>query len=174
MKPAAIVAATLMVATPATAQRPCLSGPEAENIALVALPEILSETGVVCASRLPATSLLRRQDGPFLAKYRAAADLAWPAARGAIVKLSNPAADLLLDSSYARPLLKTLLVPLLVGRIAPGDCGMLDRLVTQLAPLPARNTAGVVVTALQYVNKQKAKGKQVDVPELPLCREDQP
>lgn len=167
----ASLAMLVLIATPAQAQRPCLTAPEAEAIALVALPEILRDTGTLCAARLPETSLLRRPEGAFIAKYQAAADGAWPAARGAIVKLSNPAADVLLDSSYARPLLTSLLVPLLVGRIAPADCGTIDRLVTQLAPLPPRNTAGVVVTTLGYLNAEKAKGKPIDVPDLPLCRE---
>lgn len=158
-------------ATPVMAQPACLTAPEAESITLVAMPDLLRQTGIVCGTRLPSTSLLMQGDGPFLAKYDAAADRAWPSARAAIVKLSNPAADALLGSSYARPLLTSLLVPLLVGRINPDDCGTLDRLVTLLAPLPPRNTAGVVVTALQYANAERAKGKPVSVPALPLCRE---
>lgn len=172
MKLRTMIVAAALAATPAQAGRPCLTAPEAESIVLVALPEILRDTGAVCAPRLPSASLLRRVDGPFLAKYQTAADQAWPAARGSIVKLSNPAADLLLDSSYARPLLASVLAPLLVGRIAPADCTMIDHLVTQLAPLPPRNTAGVVVTALQYFNAEKAKGKPVALPDLPFCRED--
>lgn len=164
------VAAAAML-LPSFAHAACLNQPEAESITLVALPELLRQTGVICAGRLPTSSLLRRNDGPFLAKYDDAADRAWPQARAAIVKLSNPAADALLGSDYARPLLTSLLVPLLVGRIATADCGTLDTLVTQLAPLPPRNTAGVIVTALQYVNAEKAKGKPIDVPDLPLCRE---
>ena len=169
MKTPALIAATaLMVQAPGDGQRPCLTAPEAESIALVALPDVLRQTGLVCATRLPAASLLRRADGPFLAKYQEAADKAWPAARGAIVKLSNPAIDLLLDSDYARPLLASLLVPLLVGRIAPADCGTLDRLVTLLAPLPPRNTASVIVTALQYLKADPKTGKAFAA-DLPLC-----
>ena len=77
----------------------------------------------------------------------------------------------LLQSDYARPLLVTLLVPQLVGRIDPGDCAMIDRFLTELAPLPPRNAAGVVVTAFQYLKSEKARGKPIDVPDLPLCPE---
>ena len=80
----------------------------------------------------------------------------------------------LLQSDYARPLLVTLLVPQLVGRINPGDCATIDRLVTELAPLPPRNAAGVVVTALQFLKSEKARGKSVEVPDLPLCAPSQP
>ena len=47
--------------------------------------------------------------------------------------------------------------------------GVIDRLAMQLAPLPPRNMASVVVTALQYLKSEKARGRQVAVPDLPLC-----
>lgn len=160
-----------LVATPATAQTRCVTDAEAQAFASAAMPEIVRETGRVCAGALPAASLIRRQNGAFLAKYDAEADRAWPAAREAIVKLSDPTIGLLLQSQYARPLLTSLLVPQLVGRIATADCPLIDRLVTLLEPLPARNTAGVIVTSLKYLKAEKAKGRNVDVPDLPLCPE---
>ena len=163
-----LMTAALAAGTP-PAPAPCLTGAEAQAAALVALPEIIRETGVVCASRLSATALVRRSDGPFLAKYQAEADRAWPTVRAAITKLSDPAAGLLLQSDYARPVLVSLLVPQLVGRIAPADCGTLDHLVTLLAPLPPRNTAGIIVTTLAWLKAAKAKGQPVDAPDLPLC-----
>ncbi|MET4896004.1 hypothetical protein RN629_02385 [Sphingomonadaceae bacterium jetA1] len=149
-------------------QRACIAAPEAEAMTLVAMPDILRETGRVCAARLPANSLIRG-NGALIAKYESAAEMAWPAARAAIVKLSDPAIDTLLQSDYARPLLTSLLVPFIVGRIGLEDCGVIDRLVTQLAPLPPRNMASVVVTALQYLKSERARGRQVAVPDLPLC-----
>jgi hypothetical protein len=106
-----------------------------------------------------------------LARYQSAADRAWPNARAAIVKLSDPMIDSLLQSEFARPLLTAALAPLLVGRINPADCGTIDRFVTQLAPLPPQNTAGVIVTTLRYFKAEKAKGKAINVPDLPLCPE---
>jgi hypothetical protein len=169
MRIAALLAATALLAAPAAAQRLCLSDDEAQTLALVALPEIIRETGRVCADRLPATSLIRREGGPVIAKYQAAADRAWPAARAAIVKLSDPAVDLLLQSDYARPVLTSLIAPQIVGRIELTDCGTIDRLVTDLEPLPARNTADAIVTVLRYLKESKARGGKVAVPELPLC-----
>ena len=160
-----------LVGTPATAQTRCVTDAEAQAFASVAIPEIIRETGRVCATALPATSLVRRQNGAFLAKYEAEANRAWPTARAAIVKLSDPAMELLVQSDYARPLITSLLVPQLVGRIATGDCPTIDRLTTLLEPLPARNTAGIVVATLRYLKAEKAKGRPVDVPDLPLCPE---
>jgi hypothetical protein len=165
---ALLAAGSLLAAQPAAAQA-CLTPPEAEAIALVALPEVIRHTGTVCADRLPATSLVRRTDSPLLRRYDAEAERAWPAAQGALVKLSDPAIQGLLESTFARPLLTTLIAPVVVGRIALEDCTLIDRLVTQLEPLPPRNTANVLVTTLQYLRAEKAKGRPVAVPDLPIC-----
>ncbi|ANC88103.1 hypothetical protein [Sphingomonas sp. NIC1] len=171
MKTALLAVTALLAAAPAEAQSRCITTPEAEAMTLVALPDIIQQTGIVCATRLPATSLIRRTDSDFLARYQSAADRAWPNARVAIVKLSDPMIDSLLQSEFARPLLTAALAPLLVGRINPADCGTIDRFVTQLAPLPPQNTAGVIVTTLRYFKAEKAKGKAINVPDLPLCSE---
>lgn len=166
---AALALAGLLVTGSAQAQKPCITGHEAEAFALVALPEIIQQTGIVCVAELPPESLVRRPSSAFLAKYRVEADRAWPEARAAIVKLSDPMVEVLLQSDYARPLLTTLLVPQLVGRIATRDCATIDRMVTLLEPLPPRNTAGIVVATLQYLKSERARGKNVAVPDLPLC-----
>lgn len=156
--------------TAQAAERPCLASAEAEALATVALPDIIRQAGTVCAPQLPATSLLRRPSSPLLQRYDAEADRAWPAARASIIKLSNPAANALLQSDYARPLLTSLVAPLIVGRIAVKDCSMIDRLVTLLEPLPPRNTAGVIVTFLQYLRTAKPPaGGTNPVAALPLC-----
>lgn len=56
-------------------QRACITAPEAEAMTLVAMPDILRETGRVCAARLPANSLIRG-NGTLIAKYETAADRA--------------------------------------------------------------------------------------------------
>ena len=145
--------------------RPCLTQADAEAVTLVAIPEIIRQTGVACAAELPATSLVRRPQSPLLQRYDAEAERAWPAARAAIIKLSDPQAEALLGSQFARPLLTTLIAPLIVGRVATKDCGTIDQLVTQLEALPPRNTAGVIVTTLRYL---QARGEK-NVAALPLC-----
>ena len=161
---------TITLPASASAQAHCLSTSDAEAIALVAMPDIIQETGRVCTA-LPSTSLVRRTTGPFIAKYRAEADRAWPAARAAIAKLSDPSVALLLQSEYARPLLSTLFAPQITGRINAADCPTIDRLTTLLEPLPARNTAGIIVATLQYLKAEKAKGNAATaaVPDLPVC-----
>jgi hypothetical protein len=164
----AFAAGLSVVPSPVAAQTPCLNQAEAESIALVSMPAIIRDAGRVCAA-LPATSLLRRTSGPFLAKYDAEADRAWPAARQAIAKLSDPSVELLLLSDYARPMLTSLFAPQITGRLQARDCPTLDRLVTLLEPLPARNTAGIVVATLQYIKAEHARGTMRDAPDLPIC-----
>jgi hypothetical protein len=149
------------------AAQPCLTTAEAEALATVALPDILRQTGVRCAAALPAGSVLRQADGALLQRYTAEADRAWPAARGAIAKLADPSVSALLESELARPLLLTLVTPQIVGRIAVKDCGTIDRLVGLLAPLPPRNVAGVIVTALRHGQANRRPGDTS--PQLPLC-----
>ena len=165
-----LLPAAVLAAGPAGAAEPCLTGPDAAALATVALPDIIRETGSTCAAKLPATSLLRRSDSPMLKRFDAEADRAWPAARAAIVKLSDPAAGALLESQFARPLLSTLVTPFIVGRIAVKDCGTMDRLLTLIEPLPPRNVAGVIVTALQYLRTAKPlPGGRNPIASLPLC-----
>ena len=169
MKRVAAIAIAALLAAPAVAQpRACLSDAEAESLATVILPDVIRETGRLCQARLPARSLLRRADGPLVAKYQAAADRGWPAAQQAIVKLSDPAVTLLLGSEYARPVLSSLIAPQIVGRIAVEDCPTIDRLVTLLEPLPPANTAGVIVTAIR-ADQAKRGQRRASGPELPLC-----
>lgn len=168
-----LIPALLLAALPgnALAQTPCLNAAEAEAITLVAFPDIIRETGRVCTS-LPASSLVRRGSGPFIARYGAEADRAWPTARTAIAKLSDPRVSmLLLQSDYARPLITSLVAPQIVGRIQPSDCPTIDRIVTLLEPLPPRNVAGIVVASLQHLKAEKARGTSAvaAAPDLPVC-----
>lgn len=165
---ALLAAASLIQAAPAAAQRPCLSDPEAESLTLVVLPDVIRETGRLCQARLGRNSLLRGANGPLIARYQAAADRAWPAARQAIVKLSDPAVTMLLQSEYARPVLSSLIAPQVVGRITVEDCSLIDRLVTLLEPLPPANTAGVVVTAIRADQERRGE-RERSGQDLPLC-----
>lgn len=164
------VLALLLIATQAQPPRACLTTPEAEALATVALPAVLRETGERCAAKLPAASPLRQADGALLRRYDQAADAAWPAARAAIVKLSDPAMNLLLQSDYARPLITSVAAPLVAGRIGLDDCATVDRVVTLLAPLPPRNVAALAVIAANRARRVKpVAGASNPVASLPLC-----
>ena len=164
------LAALALCATPtsALAQAQCLTAPEAEAVTLVALPDVIRETGRVCTA-LPPQSLIRRST--FISKFQGEADRAWPAARAAIAKLADPRIETLLMSDYARPLVTSLIAPQIVGRVQASDCSTIDRIVTMLEPLPPRNIAGVVVATLQHLQLEKSRGAAAvaNVPDLPVC-----
>jgi hypothetical protein len=173
----ALLLGTSMVATPAAAQPlRCLQPQEAETLALVALPDILRETVRTCATTLPPSSFVRANSAPLIAKYQVEADRAWPAAQKALLKLSDPMIEPLLNTQIARQMLTALAVSQIVGRIDVADCTTIDRLAALLQPLPPRNTAGLIVTSLQYLKARKATGGKgaKGVPDLPICAEPKP
>ena len=173
----AFLLAAGLIAAPAAAQPlPCLQPKEAESLALVALPDILRETVRTCATALPPSSFVRANSGPLIAKYQIEADRAWPAAQKALLKLSDPIIEPLLNTQVARQMLTTLAVSQIVGKIQVSDCTTIDRLAALLQPLPPRNTAGLIVTSLQYLKAHKASGGKGTrgVPDLPICAEPKP
>ena len=166
----ALLAACLCATSVAAQQKPCVTPPEAETLALVGLPEILRETTRVCTPVLPRTAFIRSRATGLIARYQAEADRAWPAARKALAKFIDPALTPLLDSDFARPMLNTLLLSQLIGRIDTRDCATIDRMASSLQPLPPSNTAGLIVAALQYLKTQKGRNGVVrNVPDLPIC-----
>ena len=163
----------LLAAAAQPAPRACLTTPEAEALATAALPYVLRQTGVRCAGKLAADSPLRRDDSELLRRYDRAADAAWPAAKMAIVKLSNETASALLQSDFARPLLGSLVAPMIAARLPVEDCATADRLVTLLSSLPPRNVAGLVVVAADRARRVRpAPGTSNPAAALPLCPAD--
>ncbi|MCM8731401.1 hypothetical protein ACFO8O_10560 [Hephaestia sp. GCM10023244] len=174
MKFLASLSAIALVAsgTAATAATPCITTAEAESITLVAMPEIIRQTGRACAPVLPVTALIRQTSGAFLAQYDAAANQAWPQARAALEKVAGPDMAPLLQSDFTRPLLVSVLAPALVGQIQTSDCAAIDHMVTLLQPLPPRNAAGLVVSALELIREKQAAGAidtRMPTLDLPLC-----
>jgi hypothetical protein len=169
--PAAI--ALLLGAGAATAQTtvtvtlPCVNQADAEALVTAILPDLIENIGHICERSLPPDALLRQTSGPFIAKYRAEADLAWPRAIAGLGKLAA-GATMLLGTDLARPLIGTLLTPTLTRNIQPADCASLERIVTLVQPLPAANTAPLFVQILQFSDaKRKDKGGK---PTLPICQ----
>ncbi len=166
----ALLLAVAVAAPVQTQPRPCLNTAEAEAMAAVALPDVLRGMRVRCASRLAADSPLRPADGELIRRYDRAADTAWPAARAAIVKLSSPLIEGLLGSQYARPVLGSLVAPMVAARLPVDDCRTVDRLVTLLAPLAPRNVAALAVIAADRARQARpAQGAANPVAQLPLC-----
>lgn len=146
---------------------PCIAQPDAENVVQALLPELIENVGQLCATRLPATSLVRQTTGPFITKYRAEADTAWGRAQPGLARLAGPDLQQLLGTAMARPLLASLITPALTRNVQPTDCPSIDRIVTLLEPLPARNTAPLFVSILQLVDTRRTT--KPSRPTLRIC-----
>lgn len=150
----------------ASAQTPqsCVTPAEAEALVLFVAPELIRQAGARCASALPPTALIRRTSGPFIARYEAETDAAWPQAKAALSRLTVPQAIQLLDSSFAAPLVASLIAPMVVGNIDPADCPRIERAANLVQPLPPRNVAGLIVLFAQ-IDADRPNPQM----RLPLC-----
>ncbi|OYY90645.1 MAG: hypothetical protein B7Y45_06780 [Sphingomonas sp. 28-66-16] len=152
------------------AKLPCLAPPEAESLVASIVPELVADVGRICAKSLPPTALVRQSSGPFIDRYRAEADRAWPRAQALVTRIAGADATGLLGSAFARPLLATLITPTITRSIDPADCATIERIVSLAQPLPSRNAAALFVAIVQLADSKRrdAPGKFV----LPLCRQE--
>lgn len=165
-------ALALGAATSAAAQAParaCVTAAEAESLVLAVAPDLIQQTGVACATALPATALVRQTDSRLLSRYRAEADAAWGRASGALNKLVPPEAQGLLQSGTARVLLAALLAPSVTGKIKPADCPSIERIVNLLEPLPPRNAAALLITVIQLNDADRGRTTGTGPTGLPIC-----
>lgn len=172
----ATFAALAAVASNATAlgsqvqvQPNCVTTSEATSIALVAMPEAMRSVGQICATRLPASSLLRQPGSSFFQQYQSEADRAWPVARAALGRVAGAQVAPLLQSDFTRPVLVSLLAQALVAAIKPSDCTEFDRIVTLAEPLPPRNAAGLIVAVLELTRDKQALFSDATI-DVPICR----
>ncbi|HSX57581.1 MAG TPA: hypothetical protein VLG14_19935 [Sphingomonas sp.] len=157
--------AGLAASSAASAQsaRPCLTGNEAEALFQVMLPDMIREMGRVCAG-LPANAFLRQPTPAFLTRINAGVAPAMPAAQAGIRKLLGPDAGFIADSQFAIPAVRAIIAPAIAQEVKPADCPGLDKIVTNLAPLPPRNLAAVFAALLQLSQNDEKRA-----PRLPIC-----
>lgn len=150
-------------ATASTAQTtlsvtlPCVSQRDAEAIVTSVMPDVIDNLGQMCAPVLPPSALLRQSSGPFIARYRAQADLAWPAVQDNLGRMlgDSAGAGMLFGSSLARPLIGTLIAPVLTRSLQPADCPRIERIAELIEPLPAANAAPLFVQVFQLTESKR-------------------
>jgi len=169
----ALAAIALTTASAANAQAPaCVSQPEAEALFLALAPAMIGSVAATCAPVLPAGALLRRSVGALTAKYTPESEAAWPRAREGLRKILGPQGGQIVDSELARPMVTAMVAPMLAKEVKAKDCPNIDRVLTLIDPLPARNTAGLVVALLDMSGAGRAKGRQAAG--LSLCPAGRP
>lgn len=143
-----IGASAMVGAQAAPADLPCLTEQEGQSLVVLVLPDVLDAVGKTCATALPATATLRAGLPALVARYRVNGDAAWTAAKPAISKLGGEQfRDM--NPDVMRPLITTIMGPLIAKDIKPRDCPRIDRITGLLAPLPVANTAALVVELFQ-------------------------
>lgn len=147
----AFAATAAQAAAPATV---CVSPREAEAVVATVAPDLIRLTASMCAPSLPAGAYLRRPADRLAAKYAVGGDGAWPIARAALGKLLPPDSAQMLQNDFARPLVGSLLAPLLVKDLKPADCASIDRLLSLVDPLPAQNTISLIVTVAELAQRK--------------------
>ncbi len=135
------------------ADPPCLTAAEFAAVSNYALPSVISGTVQRCSSALPAEAFLKRSGGELTARYTAGKAGAWPLAKAAVLKIAvaeHPeAADMMhsLPDETLQQLADAMIAGMVGQRLPVERCGMVDRLVRLLAPLPAANTAELIGVA---------------------------
>ncbi|MFA5988573.1 MAG: hypothetical protein WC803_03070 [Sphingomonas sp.] len=150
----------------ATLPTACITAPEAETLVASVMPELVLEAGQICTKTLPPTALLRQISGPFLMRYKAEAQIAWPQAKALIGEVGGPLAQTVADSAIARTLLATLVAAVIAKQLKPADCPAINRVLTLAEPLPPRNTAGLIVAILQLTGVKQQEKRTL----LPICK----
>ena len=156
----------------------CLTAVEFASLAQFALPSVITGATQRCAQALPGDAFLRRQGAALASRYGEGRGASWPQAKTAFLKLSanekDDAAAMIRgmpDEAMQQMLLG--MVEGLVGAQLPLErCATVDRVIALLAPLPPRNTAGLIA-ALGELGMEKdssgAAGKPRKPGSLSIC-----
>ncbi len=158
---AALTLASLPVsAMAAEAEKPCLEAAEAQALLVFILPGTFTQVSDQCRDALPPTSTLTRVGRTLATRYQPEAEAAWPLARAAFGKMSDPAMLKLLGDDTLKKLVSAGVASGITKAIKPKDCGTVDQFVAALEPLPARNMAMLVGALMEAGSKMDANGNR--------------
>lgn len=130
-------------------QRPCLSADEARGLATFVLPGLIDGLAKRCRGALLADGYLRQPAASTLStRLRMDAAPSWPIARAAIEKLNGSRLPTLFGDRFVRNAAEGIAADLVLRDFDPTDCGAVDRLVSNLAPLPSANMSNAVAALI--------------------------
>lgn len=152
-----MTALALPASAAAQQAKQCVPAAQAEALVTFALPSLVRGAVKHCGKTLPATSPLI-QSGPTIAsRYQAEAQAAWPDAKVAADKLAGMEVSKFLGEDGAVAMLDAALEEGMTKDLKPQDRAWMDKVITGLAPLPARNISSIVVGILQATSKPGKK-----------------
>jgi len=147
--------ATAASSAPPKAPEPCLSRAEAVGFISWAMPGLISGVVGRCRPLLPGDAYLTRSGDDLANRYRANSAAAWPTARSAIGKISGGSIPTTLGDDTVRTLAEAGITAALTGKIKASHCGMVNRILEVLAPLPAANMSGLITVLIEIGSRTK-------------------
>ncbi|RDC59979.1 hypothetical protein HME9302_01177 [Alteripontixanthobacter maritimus] len=162
---AAILAGAALVPTAAAAQETKPTQAQYAATARYALPLAMQGTIDFCRPHLQSNGFFATNGSSLVKRYTAGKDKSWPVARDTLVKVitskdkSSAAFITALPDEALKSMADAFIPTLVVEELNPKDCLIAEKIVAQLAPLPAENVAnlfGVVITAIDKDEARKA------------------
>ncbi|MGB5485135.1 hypothetical protein [Parasphingorhabdus sp.] len=142
----------------------CLSVAQAEALVTYLLPTAVQASRGKCATSLPATASLLKQNSEQLAKYRAASEGAWPQAKSAVTVLAGEKLPAGIDDTILRPIADAMFTQLISEEIKPKDCSLIAKIYHDLEPMPSSNLASLAISIVQAATKDDKKQ------DIPICK----
>jgi hypothetical protein len=157
---AALLATMSMTASAAAATRQnCVTEAEGAAIMAAMMPDLIDGLRDKCGAHLPANAYLMENGQALAARYKQLADQRWPTAKLAFGRMTGePEMAAKLPDEFFRPMLGSMVGAELVKDVTPQDCGGANRIVENLAPLPAENVANLIGAILLLAEKD-GRGK---------------
>ncbi|MCJ2181419.1 hypothetical protein MTR62_01665 [Novosphingobium sp. 1949] len=160
----------------------CLTRDEARSVLTYSLPQVIDGTARRCRAVLPANAFLTTHGQDVVQRYSTNRQAYWPDARAAFVKLAarrdasfgRIAAQM--DDAALKPLVDATVSGLVEQAIKPETCQQIDLAIDLLAPLPPRNTAGLITLFIELAARaDKLATQHAEKPVLPrelaICKD---
>jgi hypothetical protein len=167
LKRSAIAAAALAatISVQAVAAPACLTEREMANMAVYAVPALVTGVRTKCAARLAPSGFLAAKGDAFAARYAALQGETWPVAKAGLLKFAGAKTDgttamlAQLPDNSVRPLVDGLISQKIAETVRADDCANVERGI-QLASLMSPRDSGAMVAFVLLMAKPKA---------LPIC-----
>jgi len=142
----------------------CLTIEQAEALVTYLLPKGVEASRTQCADSLPASSALMVSNSEQLAKYNAASEGAWPAAKSAVGVLAGDKLPTDIDDALLRPIADAMFTQMIAKEIKAKDCSLINKIYSDLEPMPPTNIASLAITIVQAATKDDEKQ------DIPICQ----
>ena len=161
---AAVISLAHAGAVQAAESENCLTVAEAEALVTYLLPKAVEASRDRCANSLPASAPLLMENSEQLARYNAASAAAWPAARDAVGVIAGNDFPAELDDEILRPIADAMFSQMIGEEIKPKDCALIDKIYSDLEPMPTANLASLTITIVREATKGDKKQ------DIPICK----